>query len=257
MPHFGRLGPKFGFPKASLPNSVPWPRHFCIGLRGGFQLASPAISKELIEYSLLALGSLFAILDPIAVVPAFMAMTAEDTAKDKLRMARLACSVAAGVLMLFAAAGDLIFKVMGITLPAFELAGSILLLRIALDMLYAKRSATRETAEEVAEGAAKEDIAISPLGVPMLAGPGSITTALILYHTAKGPAQIAALFISIFLVCLASYIILWLVVHGTRFLNPLILKLLTRLFGLLLAAMAVQFVLNALKALKESNFLGR
>jgi multiple antibiotic resistance protein len=202
---------------------------------------------EFAEFTLLALSTLFAILDPIAVVPAFLAMTANDTPESKLRMARLACSVAAGVLMLFAAAGNLIFKVMGITLPAFELAGSILLLRIALDMLYAKRSAARETEEEVAEGAAKEDIAITPLGVPMLAGPGSITTALILFHQAKGAAEVAALFVSIALVCAAAYVILWLVVHGARYLNPLALKLMTRLFGLLLAAVAVQFILNALE----------
>jgi len=199
------------------------------------------------EFALLALSSLFAILDPIAVVPAFLAMTANDTPAEKLRMARLACSVAAGVLMLFAAAGNLIFKVMGITLPAFELAGSLLLLRIALDMLSAKRSATRETDEEVAEGAAKEDIAITPLGVPMLAGPGSITTALILFHQAKGAAEVAELFVAIALVCVAAYVILWLVVHGARYLNPLALKLMTRLFGLLLAAIAVQFILNALE----------
>jgi len=202
---------------------------------------------RLMEFTLLALSSLFAILDPIAVVPAFIAMTPNDTPAEKLRMARLACSVAAGVLMLFAAAGDMIFKIMGITLPAFELAGSILLLRIALDMLYARRSATRETEEEVAAGAAKEDIAITPLGVPMLAGPGSITTALILFHQARGPAEVAVLFGAIALVCLAAYVILWLVVHGAHYLNPLALKLMTRLFGLLLAAIAVQFILNALE----------
>jgi multiple antibiotic resistance protein len=201
---------------------------------------------HLTEFALLALSSLFAVLDPIAVVPAFIAMTSHDAQAAKLRMARLACSVAAGVLMLFAAAGDLIFKIMGITLPAFELAGSILLLRIALDMLYARRSAARETDEEVAEGAAKEDIAITPLGVPMLAGPGSITTALILFHQAKGPAEVAALFGAIVLVCAAAYIILWLVVKGAHHLNALALKLITRLFGLLLASVAVQFILNAL-----------
>ena len=139
---------------------------------------------RLSEYILLALGSLFVILDPIAVVPAFIAMTPQDTPAVKLRMARLACCVAAGVLMIFAAAGPVIFKVMGITLPAFQIAGSILLLRIALDMLYAKRSPARETEEEVAAGAAKDDIAITPLGVPMLAGPGSISTALILLNQA-------------------------------------------------------------------------
>jgi multiple antibiotic resistance protein len=201
---------------------------------------------HLVTFTLLAVSSLFAVLDPIAAVPAFVAMTASDTPESKLRMARLACSVAGGVLMLFAAAGNLIFKVMGITLPAFELAGSILLLRMALDMLYAKRSAARETEEEVAEGAAKEDIAITPLGVPMLAGPGSISTALILFHQAQGPAEVFALFGSIIVVCVAAYVILWVVVHGANYVNPLALKLLTRLFGLLLAAVALQFMLNAL-----------
>src|SRR5208283_5403424 len=112
----------------------------------------------------------------------------------------LACLVAAGVLMLFAAAGPVIFKVMGITLPAFQVAGSILLLRIALDMMYGKRSAAKETDEEVAAGAAKDDIAIMPLGVPMLAGPGAISTVLILLNQAKGITQVVVLFASIALV---------------------------------------------------------
>ena len=198
------------------------------------------------EYSLLALNSMFVILDPIAAVPAFIAMTPQDPPAVKLRMARLACCVAAGVLMTFAAAGPLIFKVMGITLPAFQMAGSILLLRIALDMLYAKRSPAKETEEEVAAGAAKDDIAITPLGVPMLAGPGSISTALILLNQAHGIAQVLALFASIAAVCFASYWVLWLAVRGAHYLNPLALKLLARLFGLLLAAVAVQFIINAM-----------
>ena len=201
------------------------------------------------EYSLLALSSLFVTLDPIAVVPAFIAMTPQDSAAVKLRMARLACCVAAGVLMLFAAAGPVIFKVMGITLPAFQVAGSILLLRIALDMLYAKRSGAKETDEEVAAGAAKDDIAITPLGVPMLAGPGSISTALILLNQARGVVEVIALFASIAAVCFCSYWVLWLAVRGAHYLNPLALKLMARLFGLLLAAVAVQFIINALEEL--------
>jgi multiple antibiotic resistance protein len=199
------------------------------------------------EYSLLTVTSIFVIVDPIATVPAFIAMTPQDSPAEKLRMARLACGVAAGVLMLFAATGNTIFKVMGITLPAFELAGSLLLLRIALDMLYARRSPARETEEEVAAGAAKADIAISPLGVPMLAGPGAISTVLILLSQARGIWQVAVLFASIPLVCFLSYWIFWLAVRGTRYLNSLALKLITRLFGLLLASVAVQFIFNALE----------
>ena len=199
------------------------------------------------EYSLLAVTSIFVILDPIATVPAFIAMTPNDPPPAKLRMARLACWVAAGVLMLFAAAGNAIFKVMGITLPAFQLAGSILILRIALDMVYARRSPAQQTDEEVAAGAAKDDIAITPLGVPMLAGPGAISTVLILLDQARGIGQVAVLFASILLVCFVSYWVFWLAVRGAHYLTPMALKLVTRLFGLLLASMAVQFMLNALE----------
>jgi len=199
------------------------------------------------EYASLTVTSIFVITDPIAVMPAFIAMTPDNTPPERLHMARLACWVAAGVLMLFAAGGNFIFKVMGITLPAFQLAGSILLLRIALDMLYARRSRSQETDEEVAAGAEKEDIAITPLAVPMLAGPGAISTVLILLNQAKGIDQVAVLFGSIGLVCFLNYWVFWLAVRGTRHLNSLALKLVTRLFGLLLASVAVQFMFNALE----------
>jgi multiple antibiotic resistance protein len=203
----------------------------------------------LIEYTVLAASSLFVVIDPIAAVPAFIAMTPTDTPAAKLRMARIACLVASGVLMLFAATGKWIFKVMGITLPAFQLAGSVLLMRIALDMLYARRSPARETDEEVAAGTEKDDIAITPLGVPMLVGPGAISTALILLSQAQGIEQVIALFGCIMLVGFVSYWVLWLAVRGAHYLNPLALKLTTRLMGLLLAAVAAQFVINAIQQL--------
>ena len=201
---------------------------------------------SLTEYTLLALSSLFVVVDPIAVVPAFIAMTPTDTMSARLRMARMACLVAAGVLVLFALAGKWIFKLLGITLPAFQIAGSLLLLRMALDMLYAKRPASQETHEEVEAGAAKEDVAITPLGVPMLAGPGAISTSLILLSQAHGVAQHVALFASILAVCGSSYWIFWLAARGARRFSPLALKLVTRLMGLLLAAVSVQFALNGL-----------
>src|SRR4051812_10003816 len=163
---------------------------------------------SLIEYALLAFGSLFAIMDPIALVPAFVAMTARDSREQRLRMARLACAVAAGVMVLFVLTGQWIFKLLGVTLPAFQIAGSVLLFLIALDMLYAKRTAARETREEVEAGAAKDDIAITPLGVPMLAGPGAISAVLILRGQAQGWAQHVALLVCIGLVCFSGYLIL-------------------------------------------------
>jgi multiple antibiotic resistance protein len=200
----------------------------------------------LLEYTFLAFTSLFVVMDPIATTPVFVAMTQGNTASARLRMARIACLVAAGVLMLFAMTGQGLFKILGVTLPAFQIAGSILLLRIALDMVYARRSAAKQTDEEVEAGVVKDDIAITPLGVPMLAGPGAISTALILLSQARGAAQHIALFACILAVCGASYVTLAFAAKHANRLNPLALKLITRLMGLLLAAVAVQFALSGL-----------
>lgn len=201
---------------------------------------------SLLEYTLFAFTSLFVIVDPLAIVPAFLAMTARDTPQAQQRMAFLASAVSAGVLILFALAGKWIFRFLGITMAAFQIAGSVLLFRIALDMLYANRARDRQTEEEVEAGAAKDDIAITPLAVPMLAGPGAISTSLILLGQANGLAQYLALFACIVAVSGLSYLILRFASSSAKWLNPLALKLLTRLMGLLLAAVAVQFVLNGL-----------
>ena len=139
---------------------------------------------SLTEYTLLAASSLFVIVDPFATIPAFLAMTPTDTREERIRMARLACCVMAGVLIVFSAAGKWIFKFLGITMPAFQLAASIVLLLVALDMLRAQRSRVHETSEETAAGLEKTDIAIAPLAIPMLAGPGAISTAILLHQQA-------------------------------------------------------------------------
>jgi multiple antibiotic resistance protein len=202
---------------------------------------------SLSAYFLLALSSLFVVINPIAAVPAFIAMTARDGVPSRLRMARLACVVAAGVLTLFVLSGRWLFKLLGITLPAFQVAGSMLLMSIALAMLHARRSAVQETQEETEAGASKDDIAITPLGVPMLAGPGAISTSLILMNQAQNWTQKGSLLVAIGAVSLASYWILRISAEGAKWLSPLALKLLTRLMGLLLAAVAVQFALNGLE----------
>src|SRR6266508_107907 len=162
---------------------------------------------SLLEFTLLAFSSLFVIVDPIAVVPGFLGMTPQDTPAQRERMARLACLVMAGVLLTFALTGQLLFKLLGITLPAFKIAGSIVLLLVALDMLRARRSRVQETVEETDAAAAKEDVAITPLAVPMLAGPGAMSTAILLESQAKGVAQEAALSFCILVVCALSYLV--------------------------------------------------
>jgi multiple antibiotic resistance protein len=202
------------------------------------------------EYVLLAGSSLFVIVNPIGTVPAFLAMTPTDTVERRNQMAKLACWVMAGVLLVFAVAGRWIFKLFGITLPTFQMAGSVVLLLIALDMLRAQRSQVQETVEETVAGTAKDDIAITPLAVPMLAGPGAISTAILLHTQAEGIAQRIALYLCILAISVITYFIFRLSSRGTTWLNPIAMKLATRLMGLMLAAVAFQFMVNALRDLK-------
>jgi multiple antibiotic resistance protein len=204
----------------------------------------------LFEYILLAAGSLFVIVDPLAVVPAFLAMTPNDTAEQRIRTARLACCVTAGVLLLFSVAGQLVFKVMGITMPAFQIAASILLLMVALDMVRAQRSRVQETHEERQAGTEKTDIAVTPLAIPMLAGPGAISTTILLQNEAKDIPQHIALYGCIGAVSLMSYLILRISARGARWLSPIMMNIAIRIMGLLLAAVAIQFMLNAIKVFR-------
>ena len=133
-----------------------------------------------VRFSVLALSSIFFLVDPFAALPTFLAVTAGADARRRRGMAWKASLTALVVLSGFAVAGQYIFRMFGITLPAFEIAGGIILLLIGLDMLEAKRSATQESSEEATEAASKEDAGIVPLGIPMLAGPGSITSVMVL-----------------------------------------------------------------------------
>lgn len=210
--------------------------------------------QDLLEYALFAFGSLFVIVDPVATVPAFLAMTPQDTPEQRIKMARLACLVMAGVLLMFAGTGEIIFRYLGITMPAFQIAASIVLLIVALDMLRAQRSRVQETTEETSAGAEKADIAITPLAIPMLAGPGAISTAIVLQTKATGVPQHVALYVCIVLVALVSYLIFRVSARGARWFSPIAVKITTRVMGLLLAAVAVQFFINGLLGLKADFF---
>src|ERR1700677_4124837 len=142
-----------------------------------------------VRFSVLALSSIFFLVDPFAALPTFLAVTAGADARRRRKMAWKASVTALVGLSAFAIAGQYIFRMFGITLPAFEIAGGIILLLIGLDMLEAKRSPTQESTEETTEAALKEDAGIVPLGIPMLAGPGSITSVMVLVGQAQGEWQ--------------------------------------------------------------------
>jgi multiple antibiotic resistance protein len=209
---------------------------------------------DLFGFTLLAASSLFVIMDPIALIPAFLAMTPHDTPKQRARTAALASWVSAGILIFFAVMGEWIFRLFGITLASFKIAGSFILFLIGMDMLQARRSKVQETTEEMDAGAAKDDIAITPLAVPMLAGPGAISTAILMRSQAKDWSQEIALLICIPVVSFLCYVILRLASHGVAWISPIAMKITTRIMGLLLVAIAVQFILDALAEQKGKLF---
>jgi multiple antibiotic resistance protein len=202
---------------------------------------------EIINFALMSAGSLFAIINPLAAVPTFFAMTPENTEAERMKMARTACMTATGVLMVFAATGTTLFKVFGITIPAFQMAGGLLLLLVSLDSLRAKRSGVQETEEEKAEGVAKADVSITPLAIPMLSGPGAITTAILLESKARNLVYDGVLFALFLIVGTACYFIFRVAIKRAPHINPIAMNITTRLMGLILAATAVQFIIDGVK----------
>ena len=204
---------------------------------------------DLLAFFLLAYSTLFAIVDPIGVAAPFVAMTVDNSPAERLRMARTG-SLTAGLVLLFFAFGGLgLFRLLGITYPAFQIAGGIILLLAALDMVRAQRVALRTSPEEQAAGRAKEDIAITPLAIPLLAGPGAISAALVLGGKAGTFAQNAVLALAIAAVTLTAYLALRWSIALSHFLGTLGSRVLERLVGLLLTALAVQFILNGVGTL--------
>jgi multiple antibiotic resistance protein len=161
-------------------------------------------------------------------------------------MAQRSAWTCAIVLSVFAVAGSLIFKMFGITLPAFKIAGGIILLQIGMDMLQARPSGTKATPEETEEGAAKADASIIPLGMPMLAGPGAISTVMVLVGESHTVWQHGIVYATILLTSFISYLILAGADRVRRYLGETGIRILSRLMGLLLVALAVQFVANGL-----------
>jgi multiple antibiotic resistance protein len=202
-----------------------------------------------LTHFLVSLSAVFFVVDPIGVVPLFLAMTSGDSQEKVRRTAMRACLVACGLMMFFALFGGIIFKVFGVSLGAFRVAGGILLLITALDMLRARPSETRTTPTEEQEGAVKEDVAIVPLAIPLLSGPGAIATAMVLMAKGKTLTFAIPVLAAILLTFLASYFILRASGVIQRVLRQSGVAIVERVMGLILAAIAVQFIADGGKEL--------
>ena len=197
---------------------------------------------EYLSLFIVCLSAVFFVVDPLGVVPLFIAMTANDSPEKTRSMAARACLTGAGLLIFFALFGGVMFKVMNISLSAFRVAGGILLLITALDMLKARTSATRTSPEEKREGELKDDIAIVPLAMPLLAGPGSIATVMVLMSKGETVWTAVPVVASIIITFVASYFLLRAAKLVQRVLKASGVAILQRVMGLVLAAIAVQFM---------------
>jgi multiple antibiotic resistance protein len=191
--------------------------------------------------------SVLFIVDPFAVIPSFLAMTAKDDAATRRVMARRGAVTAGIVLVVFALGGSLIFKLFGITIGAFKIAGGILIGLGALDMVQAQRNPQKETPLETAEGIERQDVGILPVGIPMLAGPGAISTVMVLAGQTQTPVQVITVYAAILLTAFISYHTLAAATFVEQRLGLTGMRILTRLMGLVLCAIAVQFIVDGLK----------
>ena len=201
---------------------------------------------DLGRFALVTFTSIFFIVDPIAAIPTYLVITQQETATERRRTARRACIAMTVLLVVFGATGTMLFRAFGITLAAFRTAGGLILWFVAMDMLHGERR-TQEGRDEVYEGQIKEDVAITPLAIPMLAGPGAISTAIVLAGQAHGVAQTAVVYGSIVVTGILSYVSLRLGEPLLERLGKTGIRVVTRIMGLILAAVAVQFVFSGVR----------
>ncbi len=189
--------------------------------------------------------TLFVIIDPIGLTPLFVALTQGMSVKQRRAIAIRATLVSAGILALFAIFGEALLGFIGISMAAFKIAGGILLLLTALDMLFQRRTKRREdTAEEDDD---LDDPSVFPLAIPLIAGPGSIATVILLAGTHPGFSGLGLSLAVMVLVLLVTFIFFEAATPLERLLGKTGINVVSRLLGMLLAALAVQFMLNGLQ----------
>ena len=207
------------------------------------------MAGDLLSFTLLTLSSILIIVNPLAATLVYVSLTTglDKPARDTI--AKDSCRFALMILLFFAVLGTWILQIFGISLEAFRIAGGILLFGIGMEMVYAKTSRTKLTATEKYESRENDDVAILPLAIPMIAGPGAITTTIVLMNEAvvMTPFAIAVVFAAI----VVSIVITYYMMRNSDYIMKRIgqreYRVINRLMGMLLIAIAVQFVINGIK----------
>lgn len=199
------------------------------------------------HFAATAFATAVTIIDPIGMVPFTVTSTTHCAPEKRSRIVDQAVFVAAVVMLIMGIVGPAVLDYLGITLPAFGIAGGILLFLIAIDMLFARPSGSRATTDEEREAQAGENPAVFPLAIPMIAGPGTLATVMLLVNLARGDWSRYLMVFAAYAVALA---ITWLFMRGaTRYMHRMGttgIHVVSRVLGIILAALAVQFVINGL-----------
>ena len=196
------------------------------------------------QFFIFCLTTLFTLINPIGIAPLLVVMTERFTKNERIKIAKKGSATALITLLLFAILGSLIFSFFGITIEAFQIMGGILFFRNGLRMLDAKVGRSRTTPAEQEESQESDDIAISPIGIPLIAGPGAITATMLLSSQTPHIHSYLTIGLSILIVLAFVYIILRNGDVLMKVLGTSVMRIIQRLMGLILLVIAVQFVIN-------------
>jgi len=200
--------------------------------------------NELLAFGLMAFTSFLTLLNPFGTMPVFMAMTKELGAKERRRTATKAIFVAFITLMIFAFSGNILFDFFGISVNSLRMVGGIIFFLMGMDMLQARLTKTKIDKSNVKEYV--DDISVTPLGIPMICGPGAITNAIVLMRDASSYDMKITLIVSIMLVLFITLMILWSSSKVLKVLGETGNKVLLRLMGLIVMVIAVEFFFSGL-----------
>jgi multiple antibiotic resistance protein len=192
----------------------------------------------------------FVVVEPISLIPLFSGLTTGATGEYKRRMALKSVLVAAAILVLFALGGAAFLDLMGISLEAFRIFGGMLLFLLSLEMVFARESGTRTSTSEAAESKRRADVSVFPLAFPFIAGPGALATILLWFgplHFQAQPALFSAYLLGVGLVLVAALVCMLLAEPLMRVIGVTGANVASRLLGVILGALAVQFVLDGLR----------
>jgi len=204
---------------------------------------------DIVSFAIVAFSSLIVIINPVMVTSIFITLTANASPETKCAIIKKTTIIAFMVLLSFAIFGTIIFKFFSITIGAFQIAGGMILFSVAMGMLHAQAPRINQTPEELAEAMNRDDIAVVPLAIPMVSGPGSITTVIVLSGEAHSTPTLVILFLSIIAAMSIVFITLRNAERIQKFLGPSGLNITARLMGLVLSAIAVQFIIHGIESI--------